>query len=71
MPVTRFREVEEAREALWNGPRAGFATFFALCRFAARVRGAGRGPRSEPGWRGVRRFRSIEEAQRDRFGSPT
>jgi len=71
MPVTRFREVEEARLALQNGPRAGFATFFALRSFALRVRAAEEGPLPQPCSRGVRRFRSLDEAQRDRLRSST
>ncbi|MEO8196615.1 MAG: hypothetical protein ABI689_07825 [Thermoanaerobaculia bacterium] len=69
--MTKFREVEEARQALQNGPRAGFATFFALRRFALRVRAAEVGPGQKPGSRGVRRFRSLEDAQRDRLLSAT
>lgn len=69
MPVTRFRDVEEARQALQNGPRAGFATFFTLRRFASRVREAEGGPLPQLCARGVRRFRTLDEAQRDRLRS--
>lgn len=67
MPVTRFREVEEARQALQNGPRAGVATFFALSHFARQVRSLAGQPEPRASCRGVRRFRSLEEAQANRL----
>ena len=67
MPVTRFRELEDARTALEAGPRSSLATFLALRNFAARVRAAGTESDARPSSRGVRRFRTLEEAQEDRL----
>ncbi len=71
MPVERFRDLEEARRALEEGPRASLATFLALSQFARRVRLAGEGAERLPSSRGVRRFRSLDEAQEDRLRSST
>lgn len=67
MPVERFRDLEEARQALEEGPRASLATFLALSQFARRVRGAGKGTEPLLSTRGVHRFRSLDEAQEDRL----
>lgn len=71
MPVQRFRDFDEARRALEEGPRASLATFLALSHFACRVRLAGGGAESLPSSRGVHRFRSLDEAQEDRLRSAT
>lgn len=61
MPIQRFHSSEEAREALWvrhADPRL-VPRIRSLWAFASRL-----APGTAP--RGVRRFRSFEEAQRDR-----
>ena len=61
MPVQRFRHPDDARRALWTSiddpglPRR----LRQLWRFAARLAGSRPAP-------GVRRFRTIEEANADR-----
>jgi hypothetical protein len=58
----RFRDFEQAREALWiepGDPRL-IARIRSLWEFSSRLLGG----RSAP--RGLRRFRSIEEANEDR-----
>jgi len=61
MPIQRFRTHEEARRALWHRPDEGdlAARMRRLWAFAARLC-----PSRAP--RGLRRFRSIEDAARDR-----
>ena len=61
MPVYRFRDFEEARRALWSDANAPDLAdrIRRLWAFAARLV-----PRRVPS--GVRKFRSIEEANRDR-----
>lgn len=71
MTVKRFRELDEARRELEAGPRASLATFLALTQFARRVRLAGEATEPLPSSRGVRRFRSLDEAQEDRLRSST
>lgn len=61
MPIQRFHSSEEAREALWvrrDDPRL-VPRIRSLWAFASRL-----APGAAP--RGVRRFRSSEDAQRDR-----
>jgi hypothetical protein len=61
MPFDRFRTMEEAREALWAN-RAEvevFARIRRLWSFARRL-----APGAAP--RGLRRFRTLEEASRER-----
>lgn len=60
MPVTRFTSLDEARRALWRGDPE---------RLAARIRFVwGSSMRMTPRMipRGLRKFRSIEEAQAER-----
>lgn len=61
MPVQRFRTLDDARRALWTGPDDAKLShrLRELWRFSARL-----APPSFP--RGVRRFRTIEEANADR-----
>lgn len=62
MPLQRFRDFEEAREALWierGDPRLA-ARIRSLWEFAGRLAPGAAGPR------GIRRFRTIEEANRER-----
>ena len=61
MPVQRFRHPDEARRALWASADDVSlpARLRQLWRFSARLVGT----RSSPG---VRRFRTIEEANADR-----
>jgi len=61
VPVQRFRHLDDARRALWTGPDDPRLShrLRQLWRFAARL-----APPSLP--RGVRRFRTIEEANADR-----
>lgn len=61
MSLERFRDMEEARQALWIGPGdAGLAPRIRrLWAFAARL-----APGAAP--RGLRRFRTLGEANRDR-----
>ncbi len=61
MPIQRFKDSEDAREALWvrrDDPQL-VPRIRNLWVFAARL-----APGAAP--RGVRRFRSVEDAQRDR-----
>jgi hypothetical protein len=61
MPLQRYRDLEQAREDLWvrrRDPRL-FTRIRELWTFAERL-APGHAPR------GVRRFRTLEEAQRDR-----
>lgn len=60
MPVIRFKTFEEASRALEHGPRASIATFLALNRFCRELRGEAPEPR------GLRRYRTIEEAEAQR-----
>lgn len=63
MPIQRFRTQEEARQALWlpsGDPRIG-PRLRQLWAFARRLLPPGR---KFP--RGVQKFRSIEEANRER-----
>jgi hypothetical protein len=65
MPVWKFRSFEEARRALWvepGDPTLG-PRLRAVWEFGARLY-----PRVAP--RGVRKFRSIEDANRDRDAWP-
>ena len=62
MPIVRFRTHEQARRAQELGPPASPATFLALNRFCREVRGESLQPR------GLRRYRTIEEAELDRAG---
>ena len=61
MPVQRFRSFEEARRALWLAPGDPklWARIRSLWDFAGRV-----APCAIP--RGVRKFRTLEEANQDR-----
>ncbi len=62
MSLQRFRDFEEAREALWierSDPRLA-ARIRSLWAFASRLLPGAAGPR------GVRRFRTIEDANRER-----
>jgi len=61
MPIQRFKSSEEAREALWvlPGDPHLIPRIRKLWDFAARL-----APGAAP--RGVRKFRSVEDAQRDR-----
>ena len=58
MPVQKFRTFEEARRALWTA--AGDPTIF------ERMRRLGELAHPHPGRRGVFRYRTIEEAKRDK-----
>lgn len=61
MPLQRFRDFDEARRALWSGREdPGLASRIrSLWAFARRL-----APGSAP--RGIRRFRTLEEANRHR-----
>lgn len=61
MGVTRFRTFQEAEEALWREPGdpATLRVVSGLLRFARRL-----GPSGAP--RGVRKYRTVEDADRDR-----
>ena len=61
MPLQRFRDFEEARRALWTGrdDAALAPRIRSLWAFAQRL-----SPGIAP--RGIRRFRSLEEAGQDR-----
>jgi hypothetical protein len=61
MPVQRFRDFEEARRALWSerGDPKLSARIRSLWAFARRL-----APGAAP--RGLRRFRTLEEANRHR-----
>lgn len=61
MPIQRFRDFDEAREALWAGRDDPHLPnrIRRLWAFAAKL-----APGSAP--RGIRRLRTIEEANRDR-----
>ncbi len=63
MPIQRFNSTEDAREALWvrrDDPQL-VPRIRSLWAFASRL-----APGAAP--RGLRRFRSCEDAQRDRDG---
>lgn len=61
MPIQKFRSLEEAERALWESPMQPdlLARIAALWRFSSQLV-----PRDIP--RGVRKFRSIEEANAER-----
>jgi hypothetical protein len=60
MPVQKFRDLDAARRALWRVRPSDLAAHIrALWAFSA-----GLAPRQIP--RGVRKFRSIEEANQER-----
>lgn len=59
MPVQRFRDLDEARRALWANADDAPGRARRLWRLFARLVGG-----SMP--RGIRKFGSIEEANRDR-----
>lgn len=61
MPLQRFRDFEEARRALWSERSDAnlFARIRSLWSFARRL-----APGAAP--RGVRRFRTLEEANQHR-----
>jgi hypothetical protein len=60
VPVRKFRDLDAARRALWQrGPSDLVAHIKALWAFSARL-----APRRIP--RGVRKFRSIEDANQER-----
>ena len=61
MPVQKFRDFEDARRALWlpSGHKDLIRRIKGLWAFSSRLV-----PRQIP--RGVRKFRSIEEANQDR-----
>lgn len=61
MPIQKFRTLDAARRALWQSPRSPslVSHIKALWAFSSRLV-----PRQIP--RGVRKFRSIEEANRER-----
>jgi hypothetical protein len=65
VPVYRFRQLDDARRALWVSPGAADLAerIRRLWAFAAHF-----APRRLPP--GVRKFRSIEEANRDRVEWP-
>ena len=63
MPVQRFRTTEEAREALWCAPREA-ETVRCLRRLLETMDRLA--PAAVP--RGVSRFRSIDDANRERAG---
>jgi hypothetical protein len=66
MPVYRYRSLDEARRALWlkpGDPRLGRITAW-LWAFSAALLGPARS--MDFGMRGVKKFRSIEEANADR-----
>jgi hypothetical protein len=62
VPVQRFRNLEDAARALWTRP--GDETLGRRIRSLWELSARLAPPRDVP--RGVRRFRSIEEANRDR-----
>ncbi len=61
MPIQKFRSLDEARQALWvpSGRPGLAARIKSLWAFSTRL-----APRQIP--RGLRKFRSIEEANRER-----
>jgi len=61
MSIQKFRTLDAARQALWQQPRSSrlVTRMKALWAFSARLV-----PRQIP--RGVRKFRSIEEANQER-----
>lgn len=61
MPIQKFKDLDAARQALWRRPTSSDlgAHIRALWAFSMRL-----APRQIP--RGVRRFRSLEEANRER-----
>lgn len=63
MPLQRFRDFEEARCALWveRGDPGLVSRIQSVWAFASRL-----APGAAP--RGMRRFRTLEEAQREREG---
>jgi len=66
MPVYRYRSLNEARRALWlkpGDPRLGRITAW-IWAFSAALLGPARS--MDFGTRGVKKFRSIEEANADR-----
>jgi hypothetical protein len=62
VPVRKFRSLEEAERSLWREPGDPAIWEAAKARWAIH-RALGAGPPSPP--RGVRRYRSIEDKQRD------
>jgi len=61
MPVQKFRTFEEARRALWTA--AGDPTIL------QRMQRRGELSRSRPARRGVFRYRTIEEAKKEKHAS--
>ena len=61
MSIQKFKDLDAARQALWQHPRSSDLGSHIRALWAFSVRLA---PRQIP--RGVRRFRSIEEANRER-----
>jgi hypothetical protein len=61
VPIQKFRDLDAARRALWQHPKPSdlAAHIKALWTFSTRL-----APRQIP--RGVRKFRSIEEANQER-----